>query len=177
MRNRGRLSTERWFKGQNSVCREHQARAAAWNSLSSTLRRCTSFPARRYIKRIKLCATVIRITNKQKPGTGHGARGFGIRGSSAQLCNTSGAVCHLQPIAGYDVRSPKSQAAHIEFIEKRAALGRNPQSDSAVGHVQGARFNIQLATCLLNPMNTRFRRQAYCIYQIDKVMRQGFECK
>lgn len=68
----------------------------------------------------------------------HGARGFGIRGSSAQLCNTSGAVCHLQPIAGYDVRSPKSQAAHIEFIEERAALGRNPQDGSAAANVQGS---------------------------------------
>lgn len=151
--------------------------SAALNSLSSTLPRvaCSLFPM--YIALIKVMChsheNHIYIHTEAR----HGARGFGIRGSSAQLCNTSGAVCHLQPIAGYDVRSPKSQAAHIEFIEKRAALGRNPQSDSAVGHVQGARFNIQLATCLLNPMNTRFRRQAYCIYQIDKVMRQGFECK
>lgn len=173
MRNRGRLSTERWFKGQNSVCREHQARAAAWNSLSSTLRRCTSFPARRYIKRIKLCATVIRIT-QNKPSTGCG---FGFGGSSAQLCKTSGAVCHLQPIAGYDVRSPKSQAAHIEFIEERAALDRNPQDGSAAANAQGARFNIQLATCILNPVITRFRIQAYCIHRINRVMRQGFECK
>lgn len=151
--------------------------SAALNSLSSTLPRvaCSLFPM--YIALIKVMChsheNHIYIHTEAR----HGARGFGIRGSSAQLCNTSGAVCHLQPIAGYDIRSPKSQAAHIEFIEKRAALGRNPQSDSAVGHVQGARFNIQLATCLLNPMNTRFRRQAYCIYQIDKVMRQGFECK
>ena len=151
--------------------------SAALNSLSSTLPRvaCSLFPM--YIALIKVMChsheNHIYIHTEAR----HGARGFGIRGSSAQLCNTSGAVCHLQPIAGYDVRSPKSQAAHIEFIEKRAALGRNPQDDSAVGHVQEARFNIQLATCLLNTVNTRFRRQAYCIYQIDKVMRQGFECK
>lgn len=107
----------------------------------------------------------------------HGARGFGIRGSSAQLCNTSGAVCHLQPIAGYDVRSPKSQAAHIEFIKGCAALSRIRKTVAQPPMCRGARFNIQLATCILNPVNTRFRIQAYCIYQIDKVMRQGFECK
>ena len=107
----------------------------------------------------------------------HGARGFGIRGSSAQLCNTSGAVCHLQPIAGYDIRSPKSQAAHIEFIKGCAALDRNPQDGSAAANAQGARFNIQLATCILNPVITRFRIQAYCIHRINRVMRQGFECK
>lgn len=172
MRNRGRLSTERWFKGQNSVCREHQARAAAWNSLSSTLR-CTSFPARRYIKRIKLCATVIRIT-QNKPSTGCG---FGFGGSSAQLCKTSGAVCHLQPIAGYDIRSPKSQAAHIEFIKGCAALGRIRKTVAQPPMYRGARFNIQLATCILNPVITRFRIQAYCIHRINRVMRQGFECK
>lgn len=55
--------------------------------------------------------------------------------------------------------------------------GQDPQDGSAAANVQGTRFNIQLATCILNPVNTRFRIQVYCIYQIDKVMRQGFECK
>lgn len=103
-------------------------------------------------------------------------RVFWPGGSDAQLDNTSGAVCHLQPPAGYDVRSPKSQAAHIEFIKKRAALGRNPQDGSAAANAQGARFNIQLATCILNPVITRFRIQAYCIHRINRVMRQGLEC-
>ena len=150
--------------------------SAALNSLSSTLPRvaCSLFPM--YIALIKVMChsheNHIYIHTEAR----HGARGFGIRGSSAQLCNTSGAVCHLQPIAGYDVRSPKSQAAHIEFI-KGCRSGQDPQDGSAAANVQGARFNIQLATCILNPVNTRFRIQAYCIHRINRVMRQGFECK
>ena len=151
--------------------------SAALNSLSSTLPRvaCSLFPM--YIALIKVMChsheNHIYIHTEAR----HGARGFGIRGSSPQLCNTSGAVCHLQPIAGYDVRSPKSQAAHIEFIKGCAALSRIRKTVAQPPMYRGARFNIQLATCILNPVNTRFRIQAYCIYQIDKVMRQGFECK
>ena len=152
------------------MCRENKLAYQVWNSLSSTLHLLCELPARRYINAIQSCVIVMR--------TASSARGayFWPGGSDAQLDNTSGAVCHLQPPAGYDVRSPKSQAAHIEFIKKRAALGRNPQDGSAAANAQGARFNMQLATCILNPVITRFRIQAYCIHRINRVMRQGLEC-
>lgn len=158
MRNRGRLSTERWFKGQNSVCREHQARAAAWNSLSSTLRRCTSFPARRYIKRIKLCATVIRIT-QNKPSTGGAVK---VRISIAQLL-TCGQIYPpaYQPT---ELHGPAARIARIERVKLRAGLNETKKNGSATGVARGSGIQLQCSIVVLNRANTLFRTDCNTVF-------------